>query len=84
MLPKFINGRLNYLKFALKLFYVDAPLLIGDFQSLSSAISIFKELKEFIGKSIWAKEQYTAQIMKSTPKQIKSLEYLFPSRAQWE
>ena len=52
MLAKFNNIRLSYLKFALKLFYVDAPLRIVDFQSLSGAINICKELKEFIGKSI--------------------------------
>ena len=44
MVAKFIDGRLSCLKFALKLFYVDALLLIGDLQSLSGAINIFKEL----------------------------------------
>ena len=52
MVAKFINDRLSCLKLALKLFYVDDLLLIGDLRTLNAAIGIFKELEELTGIQI--------------------------------
>ena len=49
MVAKFVDDRLQDLKFALKLFYVDDLLLIADLNTLVDALKVFKELEDLTG-----------------------------------
>ena len=49
MVAKVIDDRLQDLKFALKLFYVDDLLLIADLETLVKALKTIKELKHLTG-----------------------------------
>ena len=49
MITKFINDQLGDLDFALKLFYVDDLLLIGNIETLTKALRIIGELEDLTG-----------------------------------
>ena len=52
MVAKFIDDRLQELDFALKLFYVNDLLLIGNLDTLFRALKIIKELEDLTGIKI--------------------------------
>ena len=49
MVAKYLNDRLQVLEFALKLFYVDDLLLIGNLKTLERALKIISDLEDETG-----------------------------------